>query len=139
MDLFSLDRSKILAKRLRTFTLAISAFTVLGLTSCSESDDNSGNTVVENKPYQPIVHPVDFPPVVHPSDNPTSPEKVELGRRLFYEPRMSAHSVRSCGSCHEAKSGFALPASVRSDKRGAQSRQAMAVINVAYNKALLWD
>lgn len=138
MDLFSFDRSKSVVKGLRTFTLTLSAFTLFGLASCAESD-GPGNNINENKPDEPIVHPIDFPAIAYPSDNPSSPEKIELGRRLFYEPRLSAHGVRSCGSCHEAKNGFALPTSVRSDKRGAQSRQAMAIINVAYNKALLWD
>jgi cytochrome c peroxidase len=41
-----------------------------------------------------------FPSPSVPSDNPMSAAKVELGRYLFYEKRMSVNSKESCGSCH---------------------------------------
>lgn len=138
MNLFSFDRSKVALKSARTFTAAIAACTVFGLSSCSE-DNAPGNTITENKPDQPFVHPIDFPAVIHPADNQPSAAKIELGRRLFYDKRLSLNSTHSCGTCHEADKGFALVSNVQSDKRGAKSRQAMGVINVAYNSAFLWD
>lgn len=138
MDLFSFDRAKSLLSGVRALTIAVSAITLVGLSSCSE-DNAPGTSITENNPEQPIVHPVDFPPVTYPADNQPSPAKIELGRRLFYDKRLSLNTTHSCGTCHEADAGFALASNVMSDKRGAQSRQAMGVINVAYNKAFLWD
>ena len=125
-------------KGFRTFALALSASAMLGLASCAENTPDGG-TGTNPEPETPFEHPKDFPPVMHPQDNPTSAEKIELGRRLFYDKRMSFNNTHSCGTCHEADNGFADPVNVNSDKRGAQARQAMAVINVAYNNALLWD
>jgi cytochrome c peroxidase len=42
-----------------------------------------------------------------PADNPSTPTKVELGRRLFYDPDLSFTGVMSCATCHEQKLGFA--------------------------------
>lgn len=47
---------------------------------------------------------VEAPPV--PPDNPQTPEKVELGRHLFYELRLSKNEDRACGTCHEQAKGF---------------------------------
>jgi cytochrome c peroxidase len=45
------------------------------------------------------------PPLV-PADNPQTAEKVELGRYLFYDLRLSRHENRACGTCHEQAKGF---------------------------------
>jgi cytochrome c peroxidase len=44
------------------------------------------------------------PPV--PSNNPMSAAKVELGRYLFYDKRMSVNRRESCGSCHRQELAF---------------------------------
>jgi len=44
--------------------------------------------------------PQGFPKPVIPADNPMSAAKVELGRHLFYDKRMSVNGKQSCGSCH---------------------------------------
>lgn len=48
----------------------------------------------------------DFPPIVAPPDNPTTPEKVELGRQLFFDPVLSANDAMSCATCHHPDLGF---------------------------------
>jgi cytochrome c peroxidase len=138
MDLFDRLKSTLPLKGMRTFTFALSACTILGLASCSDTPGTADNGT-DPEPEIPFEHPIDFPAVIHPVDNPTSADKIELGRRLFYDKRMSMHNTHSCATCHESDKGFADPISVNSDKRGAQARQAMAIINVAYNKSLLWD
>ncbi|SFG39656.1 cytochrome c peroxidase [Novosphingobium sp. CF614] len=45
------------------------------------------------------------PPV--PTDNPMMRDKVELGRRLFYDADLSVNGTMSCATCHEQKHGFA--------------------------------
>ena len=51
--------------------------------------------------------PVGFPVPVVPTDNPMSDAKVELGRRLFYDPRLSGNGAFSCSSCHRQSNAFA--------------------------------
>ena len=41
-----------------------------------------------------------------PADNPMSPAKVELGRRLFYDVRLSKNRTQACATCHEQKRAF---------------------------------
>ncbi|MCM3878662.1 MAG: hypothetical protein ND807_01005 [Vicinamibacterales bacterium] len=50
--------------------------------------------------------PAGFPVPNVPQDNPMSAAKVELGRRLFYDTRLSANGKQSCGSCHEQARAF---------------------------------
>ena len=50
--------------------------------------------------------PNGFPKPQVPKDNPMSPVKVELGRLLFYDVRLSVTGQYSCGSCHQQKHAF---------------------------------
>jgi cytochrome c peroxidase len=45
--------------------------------------------------------------VVYRADNPSSPTKIELGRRLFYEADLSINGTMACATCHEQHRGFA--------------------------------
>src|SRR5262245_7625397 len=42
-----------------------------------------------------------------PQDNPMSAEKASLGRKLFFDQRLSGNGTMSCSSCHERAKGFA--------------------------------
>lgn len=76
-----------------------------------------------------------------PRDNPTTPAKVELGRRLFHDPRLSANDQVACASCHDIGSGAGAdgrPASVGIDGQ-VGTRNAPTVLNAAYQAVLFWD
>jgi cytochrome c peroxidase len=45
--------------------------------------------------------------VTHPATNPTSPEKVELGRLLFFDPILSGNKDVSCATCHQPEFNYA--------------------------------
>ena len=45
--------------------------------------------------------------VTHPADNPTSPEKVALGRLLFYDPILSGNKDVACATCHQPEFNYA--------------------------------
>lgn len=77
---------------------------------------------------------------VAPDDNPTTKEKVQLGRRLFFDPILSNNGTVSCASCHQPEHGFASsnPISIGIDgKKG--TRNAPTVINRGYGKHFSWD
>lgn len=81
---------------------------------------------------------VRLPPV--PSSNPMSPEKVQLGRRLFFDPILSRDKTISCASCHDPKHGFASPDPVAIGIGGKKGkRNAPSLFNVDYRSSLFWD
>lgn len=85
--------------------------------------------------FQPL--PSTIPAV---KDNPITPDKVELGKALFFDPRMSASGVFSCNSCHNLATGGDdnLETSIG---HGWQKgpRNAPTVLNAVFNAAQFWD
>ena len=83
--------------------------------------------------------PADMPPPQVPADNPMNAAKVELGRWLFYEPRLSGNGSMSCASCHIQSLAFTdgMPRSVGSTGE-VHPRSAMSLVNVAYASRLTW-
>lgn len=79
-----------------------------------------------------------LPPV--PVDNPMTPEKVELGRRLFYDKRLSVDGTYACATCHEQAKAFtdgraqSIGVTGKPHPRGATS-----LANVGYLATLTWE
>jgi cytochrome c peroxidase len=69
-----------------------------------------------------------------------TPEKVELGKRLFFDPRLSGDGSLACASCHHPDQGWTtnMPLSP-AYPTNMERRNSQTLINVAYNKALIWD
>jgi cytochrome c peroxidase len=83
--------------------------------------------------------PRGFPTPAVPADNPMSDAKVALGRRLFFEPRLSITGHYSCASCHDPARAFSDGRPVAVGATGeALPHNAMALINVAYNLSFGW-
>jgi len=79
-----------------------------------------------------------MPPPV-PSDNPMSPAKVELGRRLFYDTRLSVNGAFSCASCHRQEFAFADARNVSVGATGeVHPRNSIGLSNVGYQRSLGW-
>ncbi|MFM2313138.1 MAG: hypothetical protein RLZZ04_2414 [Cyanobacteriota bacterium] len=79
------------------------------------------------------------PKPIVPEDNPMTAEKVELGRYLFYEPRLSITGEYSCASCHQQSLAFTdgKPVAIGSTNES-HPRNAMGLANVAYSPVLTW-
>jgi cytochrome c peroxidase len=79
------------------------------------------------------------PKPIVPENNPMTAEKVELGRQLFYEPRLSITGKYACASCHQQSLAFTdgKPVAIGSTNE-AHSRNSMALVNVAYSPVLTW-
>lgn len=85
--------------------------------------------------------PTGLPPVIVPADNPVTPEKVALGRKLFFDRRLSHNNTISCGMCHVPEQGFTvneLSTAVGIEGRGVR-RNSPTVINTAYMETLFHD
>ncbi len=79
-----------------------------------------------------------LPPAV-PADNPMSEPKVELGRFLFFDKRISANGTQSCASCHDPAKAFTDGVALPSGSTGTTLlRSSMTLVNVAYRSAYTW-
>jgi cytochrome c peroxidase len=95
--------------------------------------------LAQNKPAPPKV-PLGLVPVMWPKDNLYSPEKVELGKLLYFDTRLSADNSVSCATCHSPEHAFTDGASVSTGIKGQKGgRSAPTVINRAYSLAQFWD
>jgi cytochrome c peroxidase len=84
-----------------------------------------------------IPRPFPRPPV--PSDNPMSAAKVELGRYLFYDRRMSVNGKTSCATCHRQELAFTDGRAHAEGTTGeVHPRSSMSLANVAYLPSLAW-
>ena len=65
--------------------------------------------------------------------------RIELGRRLFYEPALSRSGARSCASCHAPDHGFSDPEIVSRDDAGTTRRHSQTIIDARFNPSAHWD
>jgi cytochrome c peroxidase len=83
--------------------------------------------------------PKGFPRHAVPPDNLMNNAKVELGRRLFYDVRMSVNGKTSCGSCHRQELAFTDGRPRAQGTTGElHPRSSMSLVNVAYISFLTW-
>jgi cytochrome c peroxidase len=81
-----------------------------------------------------------LPPVSVPADNPMSAAKVELGRLLFWDTRLSGNASTSCASCHAPQTGWGEPEALSRGYPGTRHwRNAQTILNAAYYSRLFWD
>lgn len=79
-------------------------------------------------------------PVPTPEDNPTTPAKVTLGRKLFFDARLSGSNTMSCATCHRPDHGFAdLRRLSKGDGQNTLARHTPGLLNVAYSLTQFWD
>jgi cytochrome c peroxidase len=85
--------------------------------------------------------PLGLPPIPVPADNPLTPEKIELGRLLFFDRRLSHNNTISCAMCHVPEQGFTsneLATAVGIEGRTVR-RNSPTIYNVAYLQRLFLD
>ena len=88
--------------------------------------------VVDDTPYIYEV-PAGFPIPVEPAENPLTVAKVALGKRLFYDPILSADETISCNSCHRQEFAFADNVAISPGVAGRLGiRNAPSLANLAY-------
>ncbi len=83
--------------------------------------------------------PRGFPTPAVPANNPMSAAKVALGKRLFFDTRLSITGKYSCASCHDPARSYSDGRAVAIGATGAAlPHSAMALVNVAYNVSFGW-
>jgi len=75
-----------------------------------------------------------------PADNPPTAEKIALGRKLFFDMRLSRSQTIACATCHDAKRAFTDGRTVSEGVQGRLgTRNAPTLVNRGYGKAQFWD
>jgi len=75
-----------------------------------------------------------------PPDNPQTPEKIALGLRLFFDPRLSADGTIACSGCHDPARAFTDGKPVSTGIAGrAGQRNAPTILNALFNATQFWD
>lgn len=81
-----------------------------------------------------------LPPMFFPADNPYSDAKKELGKKLFFDPRLSLSKQIACASCHDSQLGWGDGRTVSfGHNRQTGKRNAMTLLNIGYHKSFFWD
>lgn len=114
----------------RVYTIIIVLIGTMIIISCYRSAK-----MVEKieKPFELVV-PKGFPFPEIPEDNQLTSQRIALGKKLFYDPILSLDSTVSCGTCHQASSGFATNDPVAIGIQGRMGmRNAPTLTNVAYH------
>lgn len=115
---------------------------ILIISACAESSEQGTQDTLNasqeaNGWYGEL--PVGFPKPFVPLEYKMSPEKIELGRHLFYDSRLSVNQSQSCASCHEQHLAFSDGLSQSMGATGEKThRNSMALVNVVYNSFFTW-
>ena len=109
---------------------------ILTLVVLAAAASGTGVATAQEGRY-PGLEPLGPPPI--PADNPQSPEKVELGKLLFFDPRLSGDAAISCVSCHDPNAGWAFPNPLSLGYPGTVHwRNSQTIVNAAYYSKLFW-
>jgi cytochrome c peroxidase len=96
-------------------------------------------TSIINIDYQENT-PIGFPSIDYPSDNKPSKKRIELGKKLFFDPILSKDSSISCASCHNPEFAFSDAKKLSTGiKNQIGERNAPAIFNIAYHSSFFRD
>ena len=117
----------------------IAVVSLLVLASCHKDVGEEEVSVSGNTPFA-LQLPPGFPVPVTPADNPLTTASVQLGKALFFDPRLSRDGSISCASCHLPALAFSDPARVSSGFQGRTGfRNSPTLANLAYHSAFFRD
>ncbi|MET0594665.1 MAG: MbnH family di-heme enzyme [Polyangiaceae bacterium] len=104
--------------------------------ACGAGDGSDGDPAPEIvRPTQPK----GFPPMAIPANNALSTAKIELGRHLFYDKKLSANETQSCASCHKQELAFTDAKVTSTGSTGhVLERNSQTLTNVGYLPVLTW-
>ena len=119
-------------RKLRLFLLSLPLFAITFFISCRDS-------------FSPEIQPLPaqlatYEPMSIPADNLMTPEKVALGRQLFFDERLSIDGSKSCYSCHVCEHGLTdgLPKAIGAGNKQLP-RSSPTLWNIGYHKEFYWD
>ncbi len=97
----------------------------------------AASTVQAAEDYSSFLRPAEIP---QPDNNRITTARVELGKMLFFDPRLSGSNWISCGTCHNPTLGWSdgLPTAIGHDMKVLE-RATPTILNTAYQPLQFWD
>ena len=124
----SIEKSRLLA-RVRVGVLTVTACAAMGASAL----DGAPKATEQDKHWL-------LGAVPQPADNASTPERIELGRALFFDPRLSGNGTLSCATCHNPALGWSDGLKTGVGINGTVlGRATPTVVNTAYNTQFMWD
>lgn len=130
-----------LEKDMKCFLSVVASVMMISLLSACKSSQYQRveNAAIQQASLFQLNPQAGFAMPVIPANNPLTDAKIELGRHLFYDTRISSNQQQSCESCHQQDKAFAdgkaLPHGTTNDLLG---RNSQGLSNVAYNVNYTW-
>jgi len=112
---------------------AVATVLAAGIAQAANEKSAAGSA----KAAPPALAPLGEAPI--PPDNKTTPEKVELGKMLFFDPRVGGDASTGCSTCHEPEQGWAWAEDFSRGYPGTVHwRNSQSIINSAYFPRQFW-
>lgn len=119
------------------FAALAAAAIALAMPGGAQARENSAKPVAASQAVPPLAP---LPPVPIPADNPMTKEKVELGKKLFWDGRLSGNGTMPCVSCHFPALGWGDGQAISRGYPGSKHwRNSQTVLNSAYYNKLFWE
>ncbi len=128
------------------FGLGIFLFVACKKDKISPVDNSSGDGITSI--YNPSPYYISYsslfldrlPPMPIPTDNPMTEEGVALGRKLFYDKRLSGDGQMSCASCHRPEQAFSdAPNALTTINGAVETVNTPSIMNLGWASELFWD
>ena len=121
-------------------TRSVVLMVIVFVTACSSNVKRSTPGTATPSPQPLPKQLANYEPMPIPADNPMTPEKVALGRQLFFDERLSADGSKSCYSCHVCEHGLTdgLPKAIGAGNKQLP-RSSPTLWNIGYHQELGWD
>lgn len=124
----------------KRLTYRIAFFLAMSAVISACRPDPAALAPTPHDPPYAVELPQGFPPLPVPEDNALTQSRVELGKRLFFDSRLSSDGMISCASCHLPENAFSDPRQVSlgvHERPGFRNSPTLA--NVAYQPRLFMD
>ncbi|PYS70841.1 MAG: cytochrome-c peroxidase [Acidobacteria bacterium] len=122
-----------------SLSLVLLLIAVAIIAGCNgKTPETTASFTPEIQPLPPML--TTYEPMSIPPDNPMTPEKVALGRQLFFDERLSVDGTKSCYSCHVCEHGLTdgLPKAIGAGNK-TLTRSSPTLWNIGYHKEFYWD
>jgi len=120
--------------------VGLALFAVVHVRASDDSPEPSSQNAATGKPQEGPLFASLPSAAPAPPDNPTTPEKVALGKQLFFDPRLSGDNSMSCATCHEPTKAFGDGLARAKGRAGnLLPRNTQTVLNVGLLSKLFWD